>query len=67
MNALKPIDLPPELALRRILSVAQAAELMGISRWTLERNHPHLIRKLSARRRGVSIGDALAVSTRPTA
>jgi hypothetical protein len=45
--------------LETIISVAEAAKLRGISRDTFIRHYPTLIRKLSTRRNGVKLRDAL--------
>jgi hypothetical protein len=45
--------------LETIISVAEAAKLRGISRDTFIRHYPKLIRKLSTRRNGVKLRDAL--------
>ena len=47
------------LELETIIPVPKAAELRGISRDTFKRHHSDLIRKLSPRREGVKLRDAL--------
>ena len=59
-------ELRPDLELLRVLPVEQAAEIAGISKDTLRRNHPEIIIKLSTRRVGVRLRDALAIG-RPVA
>ena len=49
------------LALRRKISVKEAAELNNVSEDTFRRRHPHLIKKVSTRRDAVELGDALEV------
>jgi hypothetical protein len=55
------ISLPEQLALRRKISVKEAAELNDISEDTFRRRYRHLIKKISPRRDAVELGDALAV------
>ena len=43
----------------RKISTAEAAALNGFSEATLLRNYPHLIKKISKRRNGVTVGDAI--------
>jgi hypothetical protein len=52
-----------ELELERVISLAETAELTGVSEDTIRRHHPHLIRRLSPRRVGVKLRDALAIGT----
>jgi hypothetical protein len=47
------------LELRRKIAVREAAELNGVSEATFRRHYGHLIRKVSARRDVVELGDAL--------
>lgn len=47
MSSPDPSHFPPELQLKRMLSLQEAALLRGISVDTLRRRYPHLIRKLS--------------------
>ena len=49
------------LELERVISLAEVAELAGVSEDTIRRHHPHLIRRLSPRRVGVKLRDALAI------
>jgi hypothetical protein len=52
---------PDWLALRRKISVKEAAELNDVSEDTFRRRYRHLIKKISARRNAVELGDALAI------
>jgi hypothetical protein len=61
MRPLKDVELPPEVIRRRMISVPQAADLRGISEDTFKRKYPHLIKKLSERRNGVTLADVLAL------
>ena len=49
----------PALELRRKIAVSEAARLNGVSEATFRRHYAHLIRKISARRDVVELGDAL--------
>jgi hypothetical protein len=51
----------PKRQLRRELPPS-AEEVTGLSRETLKRRYPHLIVDLSARREGMSLGNALAIA-----
>lgn len=53
------IPLSREIELRRIIGLAQASELSGLSIDTLKRRYPAKIITLSPRRRGMRLGDAL--------
>ncbi|HEX9321787.1 MAG TPA: hypothetical protein VF913_06660 [Xanthobacteraceae bacterium] len=53
--------LPGELALRRVVSLEEAADIAGVSIDTLRRRHRNKIRTLSPRRQGMTIGDALEI------
>jgi hypothetical protein len=48
---------------RRILSLQKVAKLTSLSTDALKRNHPGKIKRLSARRLGMSIADALAIGS----
>ena len=61
MNPIKTAVLPPEVMLKRIITVAEAAELRGVHPATFKREHPHLVLKLSKRRVGVRLADVLAL------
>jgi hypothetical protein len=47
----------------RILSIDEVVALSGLSRDTIRRHHSHLIRRLSPRRLGIRLGDALSIGT----
>jgi hypothetical protein len=51
------------LELQRIVSLQEAARLAGCSQDTLRRNHRDKIVKVSDRRQGMRIKDALMLST----
>jgi hypothetical protein len=61
MPDITEIELPEGSWPNRILSIAQAAKLRGVSPDTIRRHYPHLIRKLSPRRLGLSVTDALKI------
>ena len=54
-------ELPAELALRRKISVREAAELNNLSEDSFRRHYKHLIKDISPRRQAVELGDALAI------
>jgi hypothetical protein len=54
---------PDWLALRRKVSVKEAAELNGVSEDSFRRHYGHLIKKVTPRRDAVELGDALAIGT----
>jgi hypothetical protein len=49
------------LALERILTLDEAAAIVGISKDSLRRHHAHLIRRLSPRRVGLKLRDVLQI------
>jgi hypothetical protein len=51
----------PEIARKQKIKVAEAAALAGVSEDTFRRRYSHLIKQLSPRRQGVSLGDALDI------
>jgi hypothetical protein len=51
--------LPENLKLQRIVPLKEAAELRGCSEDTIKRHHPDKIIKVSARRLGMRLADAL--------
>jgi hypothetical protein len=53
------VELRPDLELNRIVSLAEAAALRGVSKDTIKRRYPEIIIKLSPRRVGVRLRDAL--------
>lgn len=62
MQKTKPATTTTQLSpleLRRKIAVREAAELNGVSEATFRRHYRHLIRKVSARRDVVELGDAL--------
>jgi hypothetical protein len=52
---------PDWLALRRKISVKEAAALNNLSEDTFRRRYTHLIKKISPRRDAVEVGDAIAI------
>jgi hypothetical protein len=59
----KPTTQLSPLELRRKIAVREAAELNGISEATFRRHFAHLIRKISKRRQGVELRDAINLPT----
>ncbi len=58
-----PAVLPSDLQLKRIVSLAQAAELSGLSVDTLKRRYAEKkIISLSPRRKGMRVSDALLMT-----
>ena len=51
------------LELARIVSLAEAARIIGISEDGIRRHHSRLIRRLSPRRVGIRLGDLLEIGT----
>jgi hypothetical protein len=49
------------LELRKIIPLKRASELTSLSKASLKRHHADKIRRLSPRRQGMSLGDALAI------
>jgi hypothetical protein len=43
--------------------IPSAEEITGLSKDTLKRQYPHLIRDLSDRREGMQLGDAVAIAS----
>jgi hypothetical protein len=58
---------PPGLALERMLTLEEVAELTGLSPDTLKRRYSHLIKRLSPRRVGIRVKDALSIGESETA
>jgi hypothetical protein len=54
-----------ELELRRRIKVSQAAELNDLSEASFRRHYSHLIQKMTERRDGVTLGDALTLPPPP--
>jgi hypothetical protein len=63
MSKRKDDSLPPlsPLELHRIAPMSEASRLSGLSEDTLTRHHSDKIKHLSPRRKGMRVGDALAV------
>jgi hypothetical protein len=55
-------DEPNWLELRSIRPLSQVTQITSLSEDSLGRHYPHLIVKLSPRRRGMSLGNALAIA-----
>jgi hypothetical protein len=55
------VRLSREQERKRIVTISQAAEILAISEDTFRRRYGHLIKILSPRRRGVSIGDVFDI------
>jgi hypothetical protein len=62
MSTLKGFTLSPELELERIISLREAEALSNLSPDTWLRNHRDKIVKLSPRRHGVRLRDALMLA-----
>ena len=60
-------ELRPDLELQRVVTLREAAEISGISLDTIRRRYPQIIIKLSPRRVGVRLRDALSIGDRPLA
>jgi mRNA-degrading endonuclease toxin of MazEF toxin-antitoxin module len=58
-NAIRYVELTPEEERQRRISVAQAAEIKGISEDTFRRHFGHLIEKTTPGRATVRLGDVL--------
>jgi hypothetical protein len=56
-----PADGLSALELMRIVTIDKAAELAGMSRSTLMRNHADKVIRISAKRRGMRVRDALMI------
>jgi hypothetical protein len=57
----RSFSLSPELERERIITLQQVAELKQLSTDTIRRRYSHLIRRLSPRRVGMKLGDALDI------
>lgn len=55
-------NLPEDIALKRIIPLKEAAEVSSLSEDTLRRQFPDKIIKLSTRRLGMRLGDALLLN-----
>jgi hypothetical protein len=65
MNMARPskptIPLPEAVALRRKISVQEAAAMVGVHEDTFRRHFSHLIKRIGPRLDRVTLGDALAI------
>jgi hypothetical protein len=61
MPTLRKTELPPDVMIRRVISLRQASEIAGVSIDTLKRRHGDKIIKLSVRRSGMRLRDVLAI------
>jgi hypothetical protein len=61
-NPLRPRPLSRDIELDRIVPLEEGARLRGISRDTLKRTLPDKIIKLSPRRNGIRVRDALGLA-----
>ena len=55
------IPLPEAIALRRKISVQQAASMIGVHEDTFRKHFPHLIRRVGPRLDRVTLGAVLAI------
>jgi len=55
------IPLPEAVALRRKISVAEAASINDIHEDTFRKHFPHLIKRVGPRLERVELGDALSI------
>jgi hypothetical protein len=55
----KPFELPAELALERIITLGEAEDVSSMSQDTIKKNHPDKLIRLSERRLGMRLRDAL--------
>jgi hypothetical protein len=55
------VQLNPEHELLRILPPPQVEEVTSLSWDTIKRHYPQIVRKLSPRREGATLGDALSI------
>ena len=65
----KTDDVPPRpsaVELRKVLTLEQVSELTTLSADSLKRHHADKILHLGPRRRGMRLGDALAIGTSTT-
>jgi hypothetical protein len=56
---------PSALELERMLTLDEVAEFRGLSKDGIRRYYPHLIRRLSPRRVGMTLRDALTIGNAP--
>jgi hypothetical protein len=59
-NRVPPLPTLTALQLETHISVEEAAKIKGVSRDTFEREYPHLIKRVSARRLAVKIRDLVS-------
>jgi hypothetical protein len=64
LTAAKPLPKMSPLELRRIMPLKEAAKFTGMSVDTLQRHHADKIRRLSPRRLGMRVADALQIGGR---
>jgi hypothetical protein len=54
---------PPNwLQMESILPIENVTKITSLSRDTISRRYPHLVKKLSPRRKGMRLSDALAIA-----
>jgi hypothetical protein len=58
----QPNDFPSEIELQRIVSLKEGAKLQGSSVDTIKRRQPDKIIRISLRRLGIRVRDALLVA-----
>jgi hypothetical protein len=63
LAALRQPEIPAEILARRVISLQQASEILGVSPDTLKRAHSDKIIRLGARRIGMRISDVVALGT----
>jgi hypothetical protein len=56
-------SVPTAFDLERMISVNEAAVLVGLSPYSLRRHHRHLIRRLTPGRVGIRLRDVLAIGS----
>jgi hypothetical protein len=56
-----PSGTPTVFELDRMLTLDEVAKFRGLSKDSIRRHYPHLIRRLSPRRRGMNLRDALTI------
>jgi hypothetical protein len=61
--ATDPSGSPTEFELERMLTLDEVAKFRGLSKDSIRRHYRHLIRRLSPRRRGMNLRDALKIGT----
>jgi hypothetical protein len=50
-----------QLELERLITIAEVSDLTGLSQDSVRRHYGHFIRRLSPRRLGMRLGDALSI------